>query len=234
MIDDICESDTLIHDMCPRDCDCLSNNFQAPFFSCDCKQDSQNILLHPVSEQCSLMLQSLEINFDDAIYFSSGLSEFEYPMLPSFTKINVQNDATKFNKFTGLEFNTPSAHLNLNPTEEFLEAESACFWNIDNCVNGFVQHMTISVDHIDESKFSQKVLIFVNGHGDKSGSKFIGYIQSNRLHFSIYEMDKNVEWLVSSPVLTSGNYVSRPLKVKTFSYDLIDLKNFFCHLPRLY
>ena len=40
MMDDICESDTLVHDMCPRDCSCLSNNFQAPFFSCDCKSEA--------------------------------------------------------------------------------------------------------------------------------------------------------------------------------------------------
>lgn len=37
-IDDICESDTLTHDICPKDCSCLSNNFVAPYFNCDCSE----------------------------------------------------------------------------------------------------------------------------------------------------------------------------------------------------
>jgi hypothetical protein len=48
--------------------------------------------------------------------------------------------------------------------------------------------MIMSVDHIDDSKFSQKVMIFVNGHRDEASkaSEFIAYIHQNRMHFSTH------------------------------------------------
>ena len=137
-------------------------------------------------------------------------------MLPSFTKTRVTNTGTKFSSLSGVEFNSPSAHLDFDPTEQLLDAESACFWNVDHCGRGFVHHMIMSVDHIDDSKFSQKVMISVNGHRDEvsKASKFIAYIHQNRMHFSIYEADKNSEWLVSSPVLTGADsYIGRSLKI---------------------
>lgn len=221
MMDDICESDTLIHDMCPKDCSCLSNNFKAPFFSCDCKQSADTLLeSHGTKQSCNLLFNSLEINLDDAEYFSTSTEEFEYPMLPSFTKTSVANKGTKFNSMNGIEFNSPSAHLDFDPTKQFLDTESACFWHVDNCQRGFVQHMIMSVDHIDESKFNQKVMILVNGHvghedeAANKASKFIVYIHKNRMHFSIYEADRNIEWLVSSPVLTgTDSYIGKSLKI---------------------
>jgi len=215
MIDDICESDTLVHDMCPRDCACFSNNFRAPFFSCDCQ--AEGVLEHAETEQCSLMFKSLGVNFDDPVYFGGGLKKFEYPMLASMTRVDVESMGAVFDGVRGVGFRSPAAHVNLEPAEEFLDAETACFWNVENCESGFVQHMVMSVDLLDEGKFQQKVVLFVNGK--KEASKLVGYVQNGRLHFSVYEASSGVEWLVSSPVLTR-NYLNRPIKVseteKTF------------------
>lgn len=215
MIDDICESDTLINDMCPKDCSCLSNNFQAPYFSCDCKSDIDSSLLESEAS-CNLMAKSFEINFDDPAYFSTQADSFEYPLLPTFSTVSVKNLGTQFNSITGMEFHTPGAHIDMDPVdaEQSIDSDSACFWNIDNCLNGFVQHMIMSIDELDETKFNQKVMIIINGHESQgSGTKFVTYVHNNRLHFSIYEASKDVEWLVSSPELTERNYKNRPLKV---------------------
>ena len=140
MIDDICESDTLTHDICPKDCSCLSNNFQAPYFNCDC---SDTNLVKPLattsssssSNQCSMLFKSFALNFDDVNYFGTNQEKFDYPILPSFTKINVYNVGTQFDKLKGLQFRSPQSSLNLMPSSDILESD-ACFWNIDDCVNG--------------------------------------------------------------------------------------------------
>ncbi len=72
--------------------------------------------------------------------------------------------------------------------------------------------MIMSLDRIDDKKFNQKVILFINGQ--ETTSKFIAYIYKNRLHFSIYEYDDNVEWIVSSGLLLDkGKYLNRELKI---------------------
>ena len=132
MIDDICESDTLTHDICPKDCSCLSNNFQAPYFKCDCSDSIKQTLSN---NQCSMLYKSFSLNLDDSNYFGSSQEKFDYPILPSFTKISVINSATQFDKLKGVLFKNTAASLSLMPSSEILEAD-ACFWNIDDCVNG--------------------------------------------------------------------------------------------------
>lgn len=132
MIDDICESDTLTHDICPKDCSCLSNNFQAPYFNCDCSDSIKQTLSN---NQCSMLYKSFALNLDDSNYFGSSQEKFDYPILPSFTKISVINSATQFDKLKGVLFKNTAASLSLMPSSEILEAD-ACFWNIDDCVNG--------------------------------------------------------------------------------------------------
>jgi len=221
MIDDICESDMLVYDMCPKDCACFSNNFKAPFFSCEC-QSEDGLLEHSDTEQCSLMFKSLEINFDDSVYFKSAseIKKFEYPMVSSFTRVVVQSVGTVFDAVQGLGFRSPSAHVNLDPAEDFLDSDTACFWNLENCESGFLQHMILSVELLDESRFQQKVVIMVNGK--REGSKLVGYIHQNRLHFSVYDTEKKIEWLVSSPIL-ADKYLNRPIKVSKIT--IINLRN---------
>ena len=205
IIDDICESDTLTHDICPRDCSCLSNNFVAPYFNCDCS-DSPNTK----QPKCSALYKSFALNFDDANYFGNVQEKFDYPILPSFTKINVQNVATVFDKNRGVQFKNSASRLYLMPSSDVPESDS-CFWNIDDCPNGFVQHIIMSIDKLDEKKFNHKVVLFVNGY--ESSSKFVSYLYKNRLYFSLYENDENVEWLVSSGPLDKTKYLNRQLKI---------------------
>ena len=227
IMNDICESDTLTHDMCPRECSCLSNNFQAPYFSCDCKKDpyydseemgSDEELAHQ-QHQCKLLFRSFKIDFDDENYFAQAEDTFEYPILPSFTKISVNKVATKFNKLHGIEFDNPTSAVNLKPaTSDSVEADN-CFWDVESCLKGFVQHMVLSIDYLDETKFDQKVVIFSNSQPvDKAASnafKLVAYIYNNQLHFAIYKDNKKSEWHVKSPSLTADgvNYLNRPLKV---------------------
>jgi hypothetical protein len=216
MIDDICESDTLTHDICPKDCSCLSNNFVAPYFNCDCNHQTQP------QTKCSLLYKSFALNFDDANYFGTSQTKFDYPILPSFTKINIENTGgTVFDKKRGVQFKSPSARLHLMPSDADVPDMDACFWNIEDCTGGavsgsgggggFVQHMILSVDKLEEKKANQKVVWFVNGF--ESSSKFIGYIYKSRLYFSIYESDTNTEWIVSSGPLDLIKNLNRELKM---------------------
>ena len=95
----------------------------------------------------------------------------------------------------------------------FKKMNTYCIINYLNCnlFKGFVQHMIMSLDRIDDKKINQKVIIFINGQ--ESSSKFTAYIYKNRLHFSIYEYDENVEWIVSSPLLDKNKYLNRQLKI---------------------
>lgn len=205
MIDDICESDTLTHDICPKDCSCLSNNFIAPYFNCDCSEPSNN-----KSPKCSSLYKSFALNFDDSNYFGNGQEKFDYPILPSFTKIQVQNVATQFDKQKGIQFKNTVSRISLAPSSEIPEADS-CFWNIEDCANGFTQHMILSIDRLDEKKFNLKVLIFQNGQSDMS--KFVAFVHKNRLHFSIFEQIESQEWMVSSFQLDKSKHLNRSLKI---------------------
>ena len=61
--------------------------------------------------------------------------KFDYPILPSFTKINVKNLATKYDKNNGLQFKNYASGLYFTPSNDIPETDS-CFWNIDDCTNG--------------------------------------------------------------------------------------------------
>lgn len=204
MIDDICESDTLTHDICPKDCSCLSNNFIAPYFNCDCSESGNT------KPKCSALFKSFALNFDDSNYFGNGQEKFDYPILPSFTKIQVQNLATQFDKQRGIQFKNTVARINLAPNSEVPEADS-CFWNIEDCAHGFIQHIVMSIDRLDEKKFNLKVLLFQNGQSDMS--KFVAFVYKNRLHFSIFEQIDSQEWMVSSFALDKSKHLNRQLKI---------------------
>ena len=230
MVDDICESDTLTHDICPKDCSCLSNNFVAPYFSCDCGAATQ--------PKCSMLYKSFALNFDDANYFGTTQDKFDYPILPSFAKISVENREVVFEKKRGIQFKNSNSRLYLMPSAEVPDADS-CFWNIEDCTDGelwsfflkrfclfflnkssffstniiigFTQHMILSIDKLEERKANQKVVWFMNGY--ESSSKFVGYIYKNRLYFSLLESDDNTEWLVNSGPLDILKHLSRELKI---------------------
>jgi hypothetical protein len=137
LIDDICESDTLTHDICPRDCSCLSNNFAAPYFNCDCSDITPNNANRNNKKhiKCSALFKSFTINLDDENYFGVIQDKFDYPILPSFIKLNVHNIGTYFDKIKGVQFKTFSSKLNLMPTSDVSDTDG-CFWNIDECSNG--------------------------------------------------------------------------------------------------
>ena len=138
-IDDICESDTLTHEICPRDCSCLSNNLVAPYFNCDCSDASNRV--GEARQQCTMAFKSFAINLDDPNYFGGEQQEkFEYPILPSFTKINVENYQTSFDKFKGLQFKSTNSYLYLSPNTPIQDSD-ACFWNIDECSTGKTTHL---------------------------------------------------------------------------------------------
>ena len=135
MIDDICESDTLTHDICPRDCSCLSNNFVAPYFNCDCSDAPAQPAVSGGQAKCSMLFKSFALNFDDSNYFGTLQEKFDYPILPSFTKINIQNVGTLFDKKKGIQFKSATSRLNLMPSSDVPDADS-CFWNIEDCPDG--------------------------------------------------------------------------------------------------
>jgi hypothetical protein len=185
MIDDICESNTLSHDLCPRDCTCLSNNFVAPYFSCECPNSEEksnqtsssnhhvsNSLSNNKAAKCSALYKSYVINLDDSSYFG-GSSEtstntnnqqplkFDYPIMPSFTKVNVEMQDTMFDRLKGVQFKQQSKLL-ISPSIKDMSKipmSEACFWNLDDCTQGFVQHIVMSIDRLDEKKVNQKVKI---------------------------------------------------------------------------
>ena len=72
-----------------------------------------------------------------------------------------------------------------------------------------MQYLVMSIDRLDEKRNNQKQILFVNGK--EGSSKLVAYIYKNRLYFSIYEYDENVEWLVSTPSLKS--YLGRELQI---------------------
>jgi hypothetical protein len=75
--------------------------------------------------------------------------------------------------------------------------------------------MILSIDRLDEKKFSNKVLLFVNGQTDSS--KLLAYLHKNRLHFSLFDQIDSKEWLVSSYALIKPTHLARPLKL-TLTY----------------
>lgn len=75
--------------------------------------------------------------------------------------------------------------------------------------------MILSIDRLDEKKFSSKVTLFVNGQTDSS--KLLAYLHKNRLHFSLFDSIDSQEWLVSSYTLIKHIHLSRPLKL-TLTY----------------
>lgn len=78
--------------------------------------------------------------------------------------------------------------------------------------------MILSIDRLDEKKYSNKVTLFVNGETDSS--KLLAYVHKNRLHFSLFDSIDSQEWLVSSYTLVKHIHLSRPLKITlTFSRD---------------
>jgi hypothetical protein len=148
IVDDICESDTLTHDICPRDCSCLSNNFVSPYFNCDCSQTfafdhstnsndaNDNSIPKPEQHQCSILAKSFTLNLDDVNYFGGPQTSFDYPILPSFTKVNIDTSAIQFSKKKGIEFHSIASHLYLTPTTSEIQESNLCFWDIDHCSNG--------------------------------------------------------------------------------------------------
>jgi hypothetical protein len=220
MIDDICESNTLTHDLCPRDCSCLSNNFVTPYFSCECPEFMKQVN-QTSKAKCSMLHKSFVINLDDLNYFNrpsldlKSQHKFDYPIMPSFTKTTVESVDTSFDKIKGVQFKDASARLILSPSAEVASTDS-CFWNADDCAQGFIQHMIISIDRLDEKKASQKVILFSNG-AQQDTVKFVCYLHKNRIHFSLYEeaQDSNsaVEWLASSFPLDKVKDLNRNLKL---------------------
>ena len=143
-------------------------------------------------------------------------------MLPSLaTKLLVTNQGAQFDRSLGMRFRTSSARLFLSPPppssgatgktggddDDDAEAES-CMWNLDECAYGFVQHMIVSIDRLDDKQRmyqNSKVLLFVNGAPGVVASKFVAYVHQTRLFFSVYEHETSAEWLVSLPLLTNNN-----------------------------
>ncbi|CAF0717725.1 unnamed protein product [Brachionus calyciflorus] len=205
MIDDICESDTLTHDICPKDCSCLSNNLIAPYFNCDCADPTM-----PKSK-CNSLFKSFALNLNDDNYFGNA-EKFEYPILPSFTKIEINNVATQFDKLKGIQFRNTISKLSLSPLSEIPETDS-CFWNIEDCSTGFTQHIVMSIERLDEKKFNSKVVLFQNGQSDMS--KFVAFVYKNRLHFSLFEQTESQEWLVST--FPMNKHLNRQIKI-TITY----------------
>lgn len=229
MIDDICESDTLTHDICPRDCSCLSNNFVAPYFSCDCEL---NLLEHRLNQsskptqksnnKCSMLFKSFVINLDDTNYFgkqSVNLDEsfnhlgnkFDYPLLPSFAKASVELVQTSFDRLKGIEFSQVSSRVHMNPVGDLTDSD-ACFWSPGECLQGFTQHMIISFDRLDERRLNQKVVIFTNMAPASSNSdnqldptvKLVGYLHKGRIHFALFEEDQDQNMVVADVASSSS------------------------------
>ena len=171
--------------------------------------------------KCSMLFKSFVLNFDDLNYFNNqqtNSAKFDYPIRPSFTKTSVESTDLGFDKIKGVQFRQVSSRMFLTPSGD-IAAPDACFWRAEDCAQGFVQHMIMSVDKLDEKRVSQKVILFTQGAVDSV--KFVCYLHKNRLHFSLFEEAEEsttaLEWLTSSFLLDKSRDLNRNLKL-TFTW----------------